>query len=182
VTNPFKNKTTKLLDFVSEPSFPWTNRVIISAAGIIASGWTNNNKVFLFSSEGYSISDPQTGQIEIRNYDEENTATRKFSKDNLEFTIDEIKQTIKIFGLKGGNGNHLTSDFWNLDSFTPSLGEQIVGIKNTKIQNSQKDYWREFNLISLARLEYTTLTFGFSPNEKHFGIFGSGGAEVFTRD
>ncbi len=182
MTNPFKNKTTTLLDFVSEPSLPWTNRIIISAAGIIASGWTNDNKVFLFSSDGYSISDPVTGLIEIRNYDEDNAAIKKFSKDNLEFTIDELKQTIKIFGLRGGNGNHLTSDFWNLDSFTPSLGEQIVGLKNPKTRSTQNEYWREFNLISLVRLEYTTLTYGFSPNEKHFGVFGSGGAEIFTRD
>jgi hypothetical protein len=180
--NPFKNKRTNLLDFVSEPNFPWAKRVVISAAGIIASGWTNDNKVFLFSSDGYSISDPLTGQIEIRNNDEDNSALKKFSKDNLEFTIDELKQTIKIFGLRGGNGNHLTSDFWNLDSFTPTIGQQIVGLKNPKTQYRQNEYWKEFNLISLVRLEYTTLTYGFSPNEKHFGIFGSGGAEIFTRD
>jgi hypothetical protein len=43
-------------------------------------------------------------------------------------------------------------------------------------------YWKAFDLISLNRLEYTTLTYGFSPNEKHFGIFGSAGAEIFRRD
>lgn len=170
-----------LLNFVQEPSLPWANRIVVPAAGIIAGGWTLDNKVFLFSTNGYSVSDPITGLREIRNYDEGNTAMRKLSRDNLEFTIDELQQTIKIFGLRGGDGNHCTTDLWNLDSFSPSLGQQIVGIKNLKSSQNQTEYWREFELISLTRLEYTTLKFGFSPNEKHFGIFGSGGAEIFTR-
>jgi hypothetical protein len=179
--NLCKRNRTNLIDFVKEPSLPWSNRIVISAAGIIASGWTYNNKVFLFSSDGYSVSDPVTGQREIRNYDEDNTAITKFSKDNLEFTIDELGQTIKIFGLRGGNGNHCTADLWNLTSFSPSLREQIVGLRNMKARQNQTEYWREFDLISLTRLEYAELKFGFSPDEKHFGIFGSGGAEVFTR-
>lgn len=177
----FKKSKENLVDFVKEPSLPWANRVVISAAGIIASGWTLDNKVFLLSADGYSVSDPITGQREIRNYDENNSAMSKFSKDNLEFTVDELGQTIKIFGLRGGDGNHCTTDFWDLTSFSPSLGEQIVGIRNMRTRQNQTEYWKEFELISLTRLEYTALKFGFSPNEKHFGIFGSGGAEIFTR-
>jgi hypothetical protein len=179
--NFFKKDKNNLIDFVKDPSLPWTNRVVVSAAGIIASGWTLDNKVFLFSSDGYSLSDPITGQRELRNHNEDNSAMTNFSKDNLEFTIDELAQTIKIFGLRGGDGNHCTTDFWELTSFSPSLGEQIVGIRNIKTRKSQTEYWKEFDLISLSRLEYTELKFGFSPNEKHFGIFGSGGAEIFTR-
>lgn len=170
-----------LIDLVKDPPLPWTNRIVISASGIIASGWTKENKVFLLSADGYSVSDPITGNREIRNYDENNIAMSKLSKDNLEFTIDELCETIKVFGLRGGNGNHITSDFWNLDSFTPSLGEQIIGLTNDKLRKRENEYWEEFDLISLIRLEYTTLTYGFSPNEKHFGIFGSAGAEIFTR-
>lgn len=177
----FKKGKVNLIDFVNEPTLPWANRVVVSAAGIIASGWTLDNKVFLFSSDFYSISNPITGENELLKYDEDNSALTKFSKDNLEFTIPEFGQTIKIFGLRGGDGNHLTTDFWDLTSFSPSLGEQIVGIRNLKTRQNQTQYWKEFQLISLTRLEYTELKFGFSPNEKHFGIFGSGGAEIFTR-
>ncbi|MBO9700353.1 MAG: hypothetical protein J7604_09110 [Sporocytophaga sp.] len=181
--NLFKKKKPELLtDFVQEPPLPWTNRVVIPAAGIIASGWTLDNKVFLLSADGYSVSDPTSGLREIRNYDEDDIAMSKFSNDNLEFTIDELKQTIKVFGLRGGNGNHTTSDQWSLDSFTPSLGEQIVGIQNFKTSKNNSIYWKQFTLISLIRLEYTTMTYGFSPNEKHVGIFGSAGAEIFTRN
>lgn len=179
--NFFKKNKLNIVDFAKNPPIPWTNRVVISAAGIISSGWTNDNKVFLFSSDGYSISDPIPGNIEIRNYDEDNTAMKRFSKDNLEFTIDEINQTIKVFGLRGGDGNHCTTDFWYLASFTPSIGEQLVGLQNMKTRKAQEAYWKEFDLILLTRLEYTNLKFGFSPNEKHFGIFGSAGAEIFTR-
>jgi hypothetical protein len=105
-----------------------------------------------------------------------------FLKTILEFRIDNINQSIKVFGLRGGNGNHMTSDFWGLDSFHPGLGEQIVGLHNLKDRNNNSEYWRNFELIKLERLEYFTLTYGFSPNEKHFGNFGSSGAEIFTRE
>lgn len=178
----FKKKTDNLFDHLTNPKSPWIKKAIIPAAGIFASGWTNDNKVFLLSSDGYSVSNPLTGKIEIRNHDEDNTAMDKFSKDNLEFRIDEINQTIKVFGLRGGNGNHMTSDFWNLDSFHLGPGEQIVGLHNLKERNNNSEYWRNFELIKLEKLEYYTLTYGFSLNEKHFGIFGSGGAEIFSRE
>ncbi|MEQ9441009.1 MAG: hypothetical protein RIG62_18345 [Cyclobacteriaceae bacterium] len=170
-----------LFDYLFEPTVPWENRVIVPAAGIIASGWTKENKVFLLSADGYSVSNPITGERELRNWDEENKAMSKFSKDNLEFRIDELQETIKVFGLRGGNGNHLTSDYWNLDSFHPGLGHQIVGITNLKKHQNKSEYWKNFDLIRLERLENCSLTYGFSPDEKHFGIFGSGGAEIFSR-
>ncbi len=178
----FNKKQHKLFENISSPKNVWTGKTVILAAGIIAAGWTNDNKVFLLSSDGYSISNPLTGENEIMNHDVGDMAMNNFSKDNLEFSIDELKQTIKVFGLRGGNGNHLTSDFWSLDSFHPRLGEQIVGLQNLKDRNNNPEYWRNFELIKLERLEYFRLTYGFSPNERHFGIFGSGGAEIFSRE
>lgn len=178
----FKKTISNLFDHLTEPQKPWGNRVVISAAGIIASGWTIDNKVFLLSSDGYSISNPLTGEREIWNRDEDNTAMSKFSKDNLEYTIDELNQTIKVFGLRGGNGNHLTTDQWNLDSFHPGIGEQIVGLRNLRNRKNESEYWKNFDLIKLERLENFTLTYGFSPSENHFGVFGSGGAEIFSRE
>jgi hypothetical protein len=177
----FKEKTDNLFDYLTKPRNPWTIMAIIPAAGIIASGWTIENKVFLLSSDGFLLSNPLTGEKEYRNYNEDNNTINKFSKDNLEYRIDELNQSIKIFGLRGGNGNHLTSDFWNLNSFHPTLGQQIVGLTNLKESNYELEYWRNFDLIKLEQLEYSTLTYGFSPNEKHFGIFGSGGAEIYSR-
>ena len=177
----FKKSKDNLFNYLTEPSEPWGSRIVIPAVGIIAGGWTNGNKVFLLSADGYSVTDPRTGEREIRNRDEGNSAMSKFSTDNLEFRIDELNQTIKVFGLRGGNGNHLTIDHWNLDSFHPGLGEQIVGLRNFKDRKNESKYWKNFDLIRLERLENFTLTYGFSPNEKHFGVFGSGGAEVFSR-
>jgi len=173
---------SNLFDFVRLPSSPWTKLNVIPAAGVVAGGWSNDNKVFLYSSDGYSVSNPQTGEIEIRNWNQDSEAEGNFSKDNLEFTIDELGQTIKVFGLRGGNGNHLTSDSWTLESFHPSLTDQIIGIRNLRDKTGNTDYWRIFQLVKLTRLEYFALTYGFSPNEKHFGIFGSGGVEIFTRE
>lgn len=175
----FKKKNDNLFDFLVEPQDPWGDRVVLPAAGIIASGWTSKNNVFLLSSDGYSVSDSKTGEIEIWNEDDNNI--NQFSSDNLEFTICEIGETIKVFGLRGGNGNHLTFDRWNLDSFHIGLGQQIIGLRNLKKPSKQGKYWQDFNLIHLERLEHFTLTYGFSPNQNKFGIFGSGGAEIFTR-
>lgn len=180
--NKLKIKSESLFDNLDLAPHPWRKSVVISAAGIIASGWTSNSKIFLLSSDGYSVSDQLTGEIEIRNYDEDNTAMDKLSSDNLEFRIDEINQTIKVFGLRGGNGNHVTSDFWSLDSFHPGLENQIIGIRNLKERNKDIKYWRNYTLLKLERLEYDTLKYGFSNDEKYFGIFGSGGAEIFCRE
>ncbi|MBO9660733.1 MAG: hypothetical protein J7527_18065 [Chitinophagaceae bacterium] len=170
-----------LLNFVKEPPAPWSNRVVIAGAGIIVSGWTLDNKVFLLSADGYSVSDPVSGERIIRNYDEDNTAFKKLSDDNLEFWIDELQQTIKTFGLRGGDGNHYIQN-WRIESFTPSLGEMIIGIENFGNRKQTVEYWEQFDLISLTRLEYSALKYGFSPNEKHLGIFGTAGAEIFTRE
>ncbi|MFY0632154.1 MAG: hypothetical protein JXR05_17475 [Flavobacteriaceae bacterium] len=122
----FRKSKDSPFDHLEEPQEPWGNRIVISAAGIIANGWTNDNKVFLLSADGYSISNPTTREIEIKNRDEDNFAMSKFSDDNLEFKIYELNQNIKVFGLRGRNGNHLTSDDWSLDSFHFGLGQQIV--------------------------------------------------------
>ena len=177
-----KKRKEKLFNHLGDPPEPWEKRVIIPASGIIAGGWTKDSKIFLLSSNGYSVINPLTGEIEIRNWDEDNSANSNFSSDNLEYTISELNETVRVFGLRGGNGNHLTSDYWNLDSFCPGLGQQIVGLINLEDKSNYPEYWRNFYLIELKRLEYFTLTYGFSPNEKCFGIFGSGGAEVFSRE
>ncbi|MCI4669212.1 MAG: hypothetical protein MRZ79_13840 [Bacteroidia bacterium] len=171
----------ELFNHLADPPAPWRNRVVLPAAGILASGWTSENKVFLLSSDGYSISDPVSGEREIRNRDEDGTAMDNISEDNLEFHIPELNETIKIFGLSGGNGNHLSRDHWELASFHPALGQQIVGIRNIIKDFNHVVYWKSFKLIRLERLEHVKLTYGFSPSQKNFGIFGSAGAEIFTR-
>ena len=163
------------------PPAPWQERVVVSAAGIIASGWTAESKVFLLSSDGYSISDPLTGERLIRNRDEDDTAMKKFSQDNLAFEIEELSQTIKVFGLRGGDGNHASSDGWYLDTIHPEIGQQIVGISHFSWRRFDEVFWKNIDLIQLERLEHTQLKYGFSPCEKFFGIFGSAGAEIFNR-
>jgi hypothetical protein len=98
----FEKNNNKISNHLTIPQEPWENRIVISASGIIAGGWTNDNKVFMLCSDGYSISNPITGEREIRNRDENNSAMNKFSADNLEFEIEEFNQRIKIFGLREG--------------------------------------------------------------------------------
>lgn len=176
-----KRKKYSLIDNVTDEITGWKLKHIIPAAGILASGWTKDNKVFLLSSDGYSISNIEILKREVRNYDEGNTVTKGISKDNLSISINEYKEPLKIFGIWGGDGNHFTEDSWGLEKFSQSLYEETIGIRNYKATSNEKEHWKNFQLIKLERLEYTGLKMGFSPNQKYFGIFGSGGAEIFER-
>lgn len=168
---------------LGEPFEPWTKRVIIPAAGVIACGWTKDNKAFIYSTGGYSVSDPSSGERIVRNRIEDSSSKSNVSDNNLEFYIEEIDENIKIFGISGGDGNYQTNDGWSLIRFSPTLIHEVIGIK--KPYNRKKGnvgLLEDLQLIKLDRLEYFELKIGFSPNQKHFGIFGSGGAEIFTRE
>lgn len=177
-----KGRNSLTLENTVDKLGSWNRRMVISAAGILASGWTENDKVFLLSSTGYSVSNVDNLEREIRNYDEENKVRHQISKDNLTISIKENENPIRIFGLWGGDGTHFTGDSWSLQKFNISLYEEVIGIANLGDRFSHKEeYWRNFEMIKLERLEYTRLKMGFSPNEKYFGIFGSAGAEIFER-
>lgn len=159
----------------------WKSKLVISAAGIYASGWTEDDKIFLLSSNGYSITNPENLKREVRDYDEENQIHKNISKDNLSIKIKEYEKPIKVFGLLGGDGNHYTMDRWSLERFSISIFEEVIGIGNLQNRFVEKEYWKNFEIIKLQRLEYTKLKMGFSNNQNYFGIFGSAGAEIFER-
>ena len=168
-----------LIEHAGLPPLPWHNRIVISAAGVLAAGWTRNDRLLLISADGYSISNPLTGEIEIRNREQD--LRNYFSKDFSEFKPTELDHIVKVFGVRGGDGIHCTEDGWELRSFHPNLNTQIVGIRQSNQQLRHSEYWRNFSLISLTRLEYNSLKFGLSPGESSFCIVGSGGAEIFSR-
>lgn len=164
---------------LDEPKLPWLRGKFIGGSGLIACGWTNDNKVFMLFPDYYIIANPITGIREIMI--EEDNILNYLSKDNLEFKLKELNQKIKVFGLRGGNGNHFTSDRWEIIEIQQDSQAKIFGI--TDLQNlgqTTQTFWKNYNLIKLLNIEFGQWS-GFSPDEKHFGIFGSGGVELFSR-
>lgn len=169
-----------LKEYLTEPNLPWTRGPFIGGAGLFACGWTEDNKVFLLFPDYYVIGNPLTGERE--KIVEEDDVLNDLSKDNLEFNLKEIDQKVKVFGLRGGNGNHCTSDRWSLIEILQDSQEKIFGITDYRNFGRQDQvFWKNYDLINLNNLEFGQWC-GFSPNEKHFGIFGSGGVELFNRE
>jgi hypothetical protein len=166
--------------YLTEPNLPWQRGPFIGGAGLFACGWTEDNKVFMLFPDYYVIGNPITGEREIMFEDAK--LIERLSKDNLEFDIKENNQRIKVFGLRGGNGNQYTTDRWRLTEILQDSQEKIFGITDYKhFGRSEQIFWKNYDLINIQNLEFGQWC-GFSPNEKYFGIFGSGGVEIFNRE
>ena len=146
---------------------------------MLSAGWTKDNKVLLVSHDGYSVSNPTDGKIIIENYSKD--WLRNISKDNLEFELNEFNEIVKIFGLFGGDGNHVTSDRWKLEVVYPAWPNSLVLIREPKAQGVDSKRWEAIRIIHLNRLEYSDLKCGFSYDENYFMIINSSGAEIFSR-
>ncbi|KXX66880.1 hypothetical protein [Flammeovirga sp. SJP92] len=169
----------KIKTYLTEPSAPWKRGSFIGGAGLFACGWTQDNKVFMLFPDYFIIADPLTGERESMIEDDD--LIQRLSKDNLEFDLKEGNQKVKVFGLRGGNGNHFTTDRWSLIEIQQESQEKIFGITDYKhFGRSENEFWKNYDLIKLHELEFGQWC-GFSPDEKYFGIFGSGGAEIFYR-
>ncbi len=164
----------------TEPPQPWGSRKIISASGVLAAGWDQAGKILLVSMDGYSLSDPNTGERLVRDRDRGKTyAAMVFN--NLRFQSPETQELIDIFGINGGDGIHRTQDGWTLKKIYPWWPEEAVILQPPFI-SSAGNYPLIDNayLIKLIRLD-GWLKCGFSPSGQHFMIVGSAGAEVFSR-
>ena len=165
--------------YLTEPNLPWRRGPFIGGSGLFACGWTKESKIFMLFPDYYVVGDPQTGEQLILN--EDNNLLDYLSKDNQEFDLKELNQSIKVFGLRGGNGNQYTTDRWSLIEVMQDSQEKIFGLTDYKhFGRSEQIFWKNYDLIDLKNLEFGQWC-GFSPNEKSFGIFGSGGVEIFNR-
>lgn len=166
--------------YLTDLSSPWRRGAFIGGAGLLACGWSEDNKIFMLFPDYFVIGNPITGEREFMVENDE--LLNRLSIDNLEFDFKEVGQKIKVFGIRGGNGNHYTSDGWSLIEIQQDSQEKIFGITNCRnFERSEGIFWKNYDLIKLNRLEFGQWC-GFSPDERYFGIFGSGGVEVFKRE
>lgn len=158
------------------PSPPWNHWIEIRAAGVIAAGWTSDNRFVLISHDGYSINDPISGEMLHRDAESEATYDAMHHND-LRFRIPLTGEDIDIFGISAGDGIH-TSDGWHLDVIYPWWPRPMVTL--------YLSYPGRVNFIgNRTAIKFGIYTdwikVGFSPTGKHFAIIGSSGAEIHSK-
>lgn len=163
----------------SVPPHPWGNMIVISAAGVVAGGWTKEENYVVISSNGYSINNATSGERIERNYNSELTY-KNISKDYLHFTIPSNDETIDIHGIDAGDGIHITEEGWVVELIYPWWPRVSIMMKNVHVKNiAAKEYLDDVYILDIPRLD-GWMKAGFSPSGKHLAILGSGGVVMFS--
>ena len=161
------------------PPSPWSKRIFIPGAGIIAGGWDMNDNFILISGSAYSINDSSSSKtIEIiYDYD---VVNKSISDDYLKFNNPSTNETINIFGLNSGDGVHVNDDGWNIEVIYPWWPRASVIINNIfEHDAASREYLDKTHMIDIEELD-GWIKCGFSCLGDKFVILGSGGAVIFS--
>ena len=142
----------------------------------IATGWFDNNDLWIVNGDGSFIYDINKQEIVFEDYD--SNLKPGISDDNLKFHVAEKNVTIDIFGLRGGGGgggNLLTKDNkWALRLINLAWNIEIPIITNMRTGN--------FYFLKLNELKYEgNIKIGFSKSDDYFVIVGDGGIDIYNR-
>jgi hypothetical protein len=154
-----------------EPPLPWKRGAVVRAAGVFAGGWDKQENFLLISWDGYSLTHPVSGERLIINLDSEGLYD-KLSTTDLSFYLPEHEETIAIFGVRGGDGIHVTQDGWISKVLYPWWPHFLLTLDKGGLES---------NGIKLNWLDGSWIKTGFSPSGKHFAVVGEAGLEIFTR-
>src|SRR5438132_5674509 len=91
------------------PPPPWRAALPFLVDGFVAGSWDSADHIVLITHDGYSVTDPLTGECLVRNRDA-GLAFAAVAPDHLSFTIPDSGVRIAIFRIWGGDGNHVTPD------------------------------------------------------------------------
>lgn len=157
----------------------WSLSTYIHAGGVIAAGWDSREHIVLISHDGYSVSNPDTGERLIRDPDP-TTGYGGLSPTGLEFTIPRTGETIPIFGIFGGGGILVSPyDRWQLEIIAPDWPDTEVILREPV--SGKRTYFEGAHRLDL-RLAGTLRGCGFSPSGRYFMVVASDGVTVFLRD
>src|SRR5260221_8887881 len=85
------------------PPAPWSAGVYLHAGGVIAAGWDAAEHVLLVSHDGYSLSDPHTGERLVRVRDRQ-AGYAGLAASGCTFTLPTTGERVPVFGIFGGGG------------------------------------------------------------------------------
>lgn len=164
------------------PPPPWGAPVIIPGAGIVANGWDAHEDVLLISHEGYSLTAATTGRRLLRDHDG-TLLQRAFSWQTLDFVMPTTGETVRTFGIFGGDGIHVTRDDWSLEVIAPWWPLEIVVLwppRNVRA-SGEGTFLDGAQSLAVPHVDTTSAKCGFSPSGRRFMVAGSAGAVVYSR-
>jgi hypothetical protein len=132
----------------------------------------------LISHDGYSVTDPLTGERLVRNRDSVRTFAA-LASDHLSFTLPDSGESIAVFGLWGGDGSHVTADGWALEVIYPWWPNVDVLLRRPR-SGPVGGYFEGSSLIE-GLGTVTWLGCGFSPSGRCFMLLGSDGPKIYVR-
>jgi uncharacterized protein (DUF433 family) len=154
----------------------WKSHGPTSIGGPIAAGWSKQNDLVLISFQGYSITEPITGEKirpESGDFDETDAL---FRENDLRFYVPELDEEISVFGFKAGDGIGRTDDGWSLKIVYPNWPRAKVILSHRDLKGNTLE---EYALKEEYEVEW--LKCGFSPNGRSLIIFGGCDYSIFYR-
>lgn len=147
----------------------WVKSNTLSLNSILAVGWINskNDLVLLITLEGIFLYDDANSKFILEDY--ESDFKEYLTDDNLEFCDFSFGNGVyssKVFGLRGGNGDHFSKD-WTLKFYFCNPELTFVYVQESKHINAIKYYIEPEDLNLNERLFG-----GFSNNKRKFLICG----------
>lgn len=160
-------------DYLNDETDEWEYYSSIRLNGIIAVGWFANDDILIINMDGIYVYGIITNGFIQEDYD--SSFKKYISNDNLKFNSPFNKETIDLFGIRGGGGNLLTNDnVWKLE-----LINLAWNIKLPRLLNFKK---RESYFLRLRQNIYEGyMSLGFSKTENYFMVMGDGGIDLFRK-
>lgn len=158
------------------PPGPWHDMAFISAGGLIAAGWTQDEHVLLVSHDGYSVSAPD-GQRLARD--------REYSgltPDHLSFALPGQVAPVPVFGVFGGDGSWVTADGWSIWIVHPLWPRPWLIMRAPCGPGAAGPFAGATRLNLRGLDQHDWLRAGFSPSGKHVLVVSASGCLVVSRE
>jgi hypothetical protein len=160
---------------LGEAPRPWKNHQTAYAAGIFAAGWTSNSEFVMASGDGYSITNPITGTQLLFDTDAD-AMFENIDEDNSQLLIPRIAETIRLFGLRSGDGLRTIRD-WSVELIYPYWPNSMVVMYQSSLLEWETVYALKIDVSDSGNWR----SVGFSPNHKTLAVVGHAGADFFSR-
>jgi hypothetical protein len=158
------------------PPEPWRQHAFIAAGGVVAAGWTDDEKILLVSHDGYSLNATDGQRVErVRD-------SAGFFPSSLSFAVPSQAKPVRVFGIHGGDGLWVTSDGWSLEVVYPLWPRAWLLMRAPPTQPGTPGYLGGATRLDLQGLdEHDWLKVGFSASGQHLLAASASGCLILSR-